>query len=183
LRKSRSYSPKVNVVCGGQELGLDFKGEVGVNHRTTWTVSTGTVLGLALLAHGVHALGNGITSSVGARVCGHLVTEWIFLHDVDAWAHWFTGLRVLRARAVVHFYSINSSDTSTGKLRQVNIVGERATNHPRFVSIVLAVEGRVLDKYVIVGANIELSVQSCCGSRPVLRSIALNIIRTVLTYC
>ena len=112
-----------------------------------------------------------------------MVAEWICLHDVDAEAHWFTGLGVLRTGAVVHFDSINSSDTATGKLRHVNIVGERATDHPGLVSIVLAVEGRVLDKYVIVGANIELSVQCCGGSRPVLRSIVLNIVRTVLTYC
>ena len=112
-----------------------------------------------------------------------MVAEWICLHDVDAGALWFIGPGVLRTGAVVHFDSVNSSDTATGKLRQVNIVNERATNHPGLVSIVLAVEGRVLDKYVIVGANIELSVQCCGGSRPVLRSILLRLEKTVLTYC
>lgn len=164
-------------------MSLDFKGEVGVNQGTIWTVGAGTVLSLALLAHGVHALGDGITSTVGARVYGHLVAEWVCLHYVDAGAHWLTGLGVLRTGSVVHFDSVNSGDTATGKLRHVNIVRESATDHAGLVSIVLAIKGRVLKKNVIVGAHIELTCDRCLGSRPVLRSVVLNLVVKVLFYC
>lgn len=153
LGKSRADAPKVLVAIVGEELGLDSKGSVSVNHRAARAVGTTTVPFLAFDGHVVLALRDSIASTVGARMHGGVEAVWVGLHDVDAGAHWVVVTSVtLATELVVDLDGVDTGNAATVDCAEIDGVLDGSSADERRQSVRVAIVGLVLDEEgVVVG--------------------------------